>query len=364
MVQVIGTGFSNIKRERDSSGSISGVISVYFEGIEVTGIFVDDTSISVTVPPGIPSGTICIKYEGKDYCSPVPFTVIASNPTPNSYMHLGHHPGANNNVAVSVQAGNNIYAGFINWWKYTIQQDIWTVSPAPTDKVSRAANFTINGKGYLFGGMLTTGSHSNRLQVFDEASNFWSFAAPLPGNGRSDAIAFVWNNKAYVASGTDNDAPGMNTISQQLWEYDPSTNTWTRKADLLYGIAQGSMGLKIGNYFYLPGSGSQAQEYNPATNSWRTLNGNYSYRNGYTISDKNFDFAYAITDGVTRVSLNNDRSALIYEFYNYIPAGGYAGAAHLSHGVYQVYANEVYFGLGRIDPNIATQTSMWWRYRY
>ena len=125
MVQVIGTGFSNIKRPQDSTG-ISGVINVYFEGVEVTGIYVDDTSISVTVPPGIPSGPICIKYEGKDYCSPVPFTVIASNPIPNSYMHLNHHPGANNNVAASVQAGNNIYVGFINWWKYTVQKDIWT----------------------------------------------------------------------------------------------------------------------------------------------------------------------------------------------------------------------------------------------
>ncbi len=364
-VLLIGTGFSNLKQD---SG---GVIKIYFEGIEVWGSYTNDTSIVVWVPAGAQPGPVCVKYEGTEICSPIPFRIIAGNPETNSYMRLLDHPGTFNIAGASVQAGKNIYVGFNSWWKYDIQNNTWTPAPMPTDKVSRASNFTLSGKGYLFGGMTAGGPLSNRLQVFDEATNSWSFAAPLPGNGRADAVAFVINNKAYIAGGTDNvNNPGLNTVANELWEYNLTTHTWTRKADLIYPINDwGYFAIRIGNYAYLPG-----QEYNPETNSWRTLSGNGSWPSfGYSITDRNFELAYVLggkfgtgagssgNANVYRVGLNFDRSQLLWENYKGLPAGGYTtmwwGAAH-------VYNDELYYGLGFIDPYVATETKTWWRYRY
>lgn len=363
-IEIIGSGFSNLKQD---SG---GIIRVYFEGVEITGSYINDTSIFVSVPPGVQPGPICVMHEGTEICSPVPFTVIAGNGEPNSYMRLLDHPGATNTAAASVQAGKNIYVGHINWWKYDIQKNTWTSAPAPTDKVARATTFTINGKGYLFGGMTVGGPLSNRLQVFDEATNSWSFAAPLPGNGRADAFAFVINNKGYVAGGTnDVNNANLNTIGKELWEYDPATNAWIKKADLIYHPdVWGWFAIKIGNYAYLPG-----QEYNPATNSWRPISSNGSWPSfGYTITDKDFELAYVLggkygtspgsgNANVYRVAVNYDRSQLLWEIYNGLPVGGYTtmwwGAAH-------VYNNELYYGLGYNDPYVANPVQTWWRYRY
>ena len=358
-ILVTGTGFNSLIKQ-DSAASAA--ISVFINGVQVTGIILDDTSIQVVIPAGITSGPVCITHEGKHICSSIEFTLLSRSPLSNSYLRATDHPGGTNIGLASVQAGKNIYAGYIDWWKYNILQETWTSASAPTDKVSRAANFTINEKGYLFGGLLNTGTRSNRLQVFDETSNTWSFAAPLLTNARADAIAFVWNNKAYIAGGTDTDAPGANTVSRHLWEYDPASNSWTRKADLLYDLPTDARVFKLGNYFYLPSMSGSFQEYNPATNTWRTVQGSFSFQNGYVISDKDADYAYAITYQVTRISLSPDRSSLVFEFYNSIPAGGYGGNRYLSGGVFQPYGNVLYFGLGQTETT--TNSRQWWRYRY
>jgi len=364
-IQVIGSGFSNLKQDS------AGIIRIYFQGVEITGYYINDTSITVTVPPGAQPGPVCVMHEGTKICSPVPFTIIAGNGEPNSYMRLLDHPGAMNNAAASVQAGKNIYTGLTNWYKYDIQNNSWSAAPAPTDKVARATSFTINGKGYLFGGMTLAGPLSNRLQVFDEATNSWTFAAELPGNGRADAAVFVINNKAYIAGGTDNvNSPGFNTIGKEVWEYEAATNKWTRKADLIYDLQYGTFAIKIGNYGFLPG-----QEYNPTTNSWRPIGSNGSWPAfGYTITDKDFELAYVLggkhgsgpgsygNPYVYRIAVNYDRSQLLWEIYKGLPANGYnilwSGASH-------VYNNELYYGLGYIDDAyVANPTKVWWRYRY
>ena len=367
-IQIIGTGFSNLKRD---SGD---VIRIYFEGAEITGYFINDTSIYVTIPPGVQPGPVCVMHEGVKVCSPVPFTVIAGNGEPNSYMRLLDHPGNPIAAAASVQAGKNIYVGHINWWKYDIQKNTWSSAPSSPDRVARATSFTINGKGYLFGGMTAAGPLSNRLQVFDETTNSWSFAAQMPGNGRADAAAFVINNKAYIASGTDNvNSPGSNNIGKELWEYDPATNGWTKKADLLYPLEWGMFAIRIGNYAFLPSS-SGIQEYNPSTNTWRPINSNGSWPMfGYTITDKDFELAYVVggkygsgpgatgNPNVYRIAVNYDRSQLLWEIYKGLPANGYTTNAF---GIAHVYNNELYYGLGSTDPYVVNQTPEWWRYRY
>lgn len=61
----------------------------------------------------------------------------------------------------------------------------------------------------------------------DPANDSWVKVADFPGQtGRSGAVAFVMGNKAYVGTGYN----GKDRL-KDFWEYDPATNSGTRKAD-------------------------------------------------------------------------------------------------------------------------------------
>src|SRR5665647_3079623 len=58
--------------------------------------------------------------------------------------------------------------------------------------------------------------------------------APMPGTGRASAVAFVIDNKAYVALGRTAVRSGSLI---DCWQYDPTDSSWTQKADFP-GIAR------------------------------------------------------------------------------------------------------------------------------
>jgi N-acetylneuraminic acid mutarotase len=100
------------------------------------------------------------------------------------------------------------------------------------------------------------------------AQGTWKQKAAFPGNPRDGAVCFTIGNKAYVGpDGTNND----------LWEYDPSTDKWTRKADFPDNTSerQWAAGFAIGDKGYIgTGSGnfgmvmSDFWEYDPRTDAW------------------------------------------------------------------------------------------------
>jgi hypothetical protein len=101
-ILVTGTGFNSLIKQ-DSAASAA--ISVFINGVQVTGIILDDTSIQVVIPAGITSGPVCITHEGKHICSSIEFTLLSRSPLSNSYLRATDHPGGTNIGLASVQAG-------------------------------------------------------------------------------------------------------------------------------------------------------------------------------------------------------------------------------------------------------------------
>ncbi len=102
-------------------------------------------------------------------------------------------------------------------------------------------------------------------------ANTWQQKADLPGGARDAAIAFSMNGKGYVAGGySSTKTPG---IFSDLWEYDPATNAWTRKADVPVknGVA-GGVGFSLNGYGYIviadQVSTMQVFMYDPFSNAW------------------------------------------------------------------------------------------------
>ncbi len=169
-------------------------------------------------------------------------------------------------------------------WEYNDNTVTWTRKadfPAPNREGVRAA-FSINGKGYLLCGALQfTGTFYKEVWEYNPVSNQWTRKADLPGPGRHRAVSFAINGKGYYGLGGQ-----FSQVYTDFYEYNPVTDTWTQKAnfpaagriDAFSFAASGKGYVGTGHYYtyaqtlhnYL----KDVWEYNPATNAW-TQKDNY-----------------------------------------------------------------------------------------
>jgi N-acetylneuraminic acid mutarotase len=90
-----------------------------------------------------------------------------------------------------------------DFWEYDPATNTWTQKAdfAGTARYG-ALGFSLSGKGYI-----TTGYDGNYLKdlwQYDPVTNTWAQKASLAGSKRSDATVFVYNNMAYVLAGLNN----------------------------------------------------------------------------------------------------------------------------------------------------------------
>jgi N-acetylneuraminic acid mutarotase len=145
-------------------------------------------------------------------------------------------------------------------------------------KRERAVAFSIGNYGYIATGVDTAEVVLNDLWQYDPTNDSWSQKANLPGSPRRDAVAFSADGKGYVGTGIDADeALGANKL-KDFWAYDPTLNTWAQVADYP-GV--GGLGLYFATAFDLDGKGyvccgkvgpnsytNQLWEYKPSLNQW------------------------------------------------------------------------------------------------
>ena len=145
-------------------------------------------------------------------------------------------------------------------------------------KRERAVAFSIGDYGYLGTGVDTAEVILKDFWQYDPASDSWTQKADVPGSPRRDAVAFVADNKGYVGTGIDNDESFSGTKLKDFWEYDPTTNTWLQIADYP-GV--GGNGVYFATAFSVDSKGyvccgkigpnsysNQLWEYKPSINQW------------------------------------------------------------------------------------------------
>jgi len=145
-----------------------------------------------------------------------------------------------------------------------------SVSNGPTER-NGATGFSIGSKGYIGTGYKF--SFQKDFWEYDPTANTWTQKADFGGTGRASAAGFSIGSKGYVGTGNNG------TALKDFWEYDPATNTWTQKADFGGVSRYGATGFSIssnskgyigtGSYY---SAGDQYLkdwwEYNPSTNTW------------------------------------------------------------------------------------------------
>ncbi len=144
--------------------------------------------------------------------------------------------------------------------EYDPQNDTWaTKTPMPFPE-QNFAMATYQNKIYCIGG-------EDKNQVYDPATDTWEIKADMP-TARYGAVAQVVEGKIYVIGGAKNLGYNKGIELLNVTEvYDPTTDTWTTKATMLYPTAYASA--VIDNKIYVIGSKS-TQVYDPTTDTWST----------------------------------------------------------------------------------------------
>ena len=135
---------------------------------------------------------------------------------------------------------------------------------------SEMAIAELDGKIYVMGGYPASRVTQRTVQVYDAASNRWSYTTPLPIalNHQMPAVA---SGRLYVIGGqTDAGSAYTNTV----FEFNPATTNWTAKAPMPTARSAGAAAV-IGNLIYVAGGrpprGADFAVYNVSNNQWTTL---------------------------------------------------------------------------------------------
>ncbi len=181
---------------------------------------------------------------------------------------------------------NNSNVVLNDFWQYDITSDSWTQKTNfPGAERYGAVSFVLNNFGYIVAGGNDNG-YLDDLWEYDPANNFWLQKTGLPvtspqhDNQRVEAFAFVVGNKAYLGGGSGF-VFGANSTNPyaffDLWEYDPISDNWTQKSDIPDFIGRNmSIAVAINGKGYV-GLGCNVDqtinrrtfwEYDPSNDSW------------------------------------------------------------------------------------------------
>ena len=154
------------------------------------------------------------------------------------WQQLPDFPGTPRDDAAAFAIGADVFVGtgkeadslLTNDW-YRFDGDLWQwsqIAALPATPRHYCSAFALTDPdddyGYLFGGLDDTGP-LNELWRYDPMTNTWTQMSSLPGEPRHAAVAF---DGGYIATGLLADS----TATNELWKYDPVTDSWEQLASL------------------------------------------------------------------------------------------------------------------------------------
>ena len=210
------------------------------------------------------------------------------DPATAKWTQKAAFPGVGRANAVGFAIGSKIYVGLGTNYdankKADTYIDFYEYDPA-TDKWSKKADFTgggrdqpasfvIGSKAYLGTGNtdpFDAASVTNDFYEYNPATDKWTSKASLTGTARCRAFGFAVNGKGYIGAGEDRNVNKLSDFA----EYDPATDKWARKSDFPEGNARargfdfGTVGMVAGGRTGSSNSISNTvYQYNPTDNSW------------------------------------------------------------------------------------------------
>lgn len=190
---------------------------------------------------------------------------------------------------------------------------------------SNAVSFVINNKIYVglgYSNSIGFSEVSNDFFEFDPLADKWKAIASFPSTARANAISFVIKNKAYVGLGTNYNRVGRSALYEDIFEYDPTTDKWIKKADFPGRRRDQPVSFTIAEkgYFgtgnvdpFSPINTNEFWQYDPASDKW-------TQKASFVSSARCRAFGFSIGQKGYIGGGENNASAKINDFYEYDPA--------------------------------------------
>ncbi len=145
--------------------------------------------------------------------------------------------------------------------KTTPTADKWTQRASAPITSCHDKAVAINGKMYVFGG---------GLYEYDPNEDMWFQKASGP-HYRDWHSAAVMNGKMYICGGYYYDSESSSyKYLNDLWEYNPATNTWVPKADSPYSF-KGCPAVAVNGAMYVFGIEDNILVYHLAADTWTEI---------------------------------------------------------------------------------------------
>jgi len=130
--------------------------------------------------------------------------------------------------------------------------DTWTQKASITGARDGAVGFSIGNKGYIGTGFNSGAfTYYHDFWEYDPSSNTWTQKADFGGGNRTGAVGFSIGTKGYIGTGLS-DSGSKN----DFWEWDQLTNIWIQKTDFGGAIRNGAVGFSIGTKGYIGTGGT------------------------------------------------------------------------------------------------------------
>src|SRR5579863_6269594 len=102
----------------------------------------------------------------------------------------------------------------------------WTAINSLSTNRDAALSFSIGSYGFCGGG----GENQDDFWKYSPTSNTWTRLANIPGvnEGRGYAVGVSVGKYGYIGFGQD--SASQTAVKRDWWRYDTATNTWTQKA--------------------------------------------------------------------------------------------------------------------------------------
>ena len=188
----------------------------------------------------------------------IALTGLLFQATAQNWQQLTDFPGTQRDDGSGFVIGDSAYfgTGMTPWW--SVERDFYGLNliddswfpiaslPMNAERQYASGFSSSSGKGYVFGGY-NGNQFLNDLWEYNPATNTWSALTSLPGIGRSGAASFVLNDTVYIIGGKT----AVSLAINEVWSYSIASNTWTQKNNFPFGNLWRSSATKLDNKGYL-----------------------------------------------------------------------------------------------------------------
>lgn len=187
-------------------------------------------------------------------------------------------PAANakfNAIGFAIEGKGYVCGGFddATLWEYDPGKDLWYQRINFPRVIEEGIGFSILSKAYAGLGGANILDYRNDFYEYDPSKNKWKQLNDFPGAPRRGSIGFSMNGKGYAGLGYKDIGSYNKGYYNDLWEYDPSTDEWTRLPDFPGEARQDAIGFGINGVIYVGmGKINDFYKYDLKTKEWSTLN--------------------------------------------------------------------------------------------